>query len=120
MHGNAVWQSEPTGPDSVGQGPGNGTLQRTVKPLDEDSFERALSGWRALILKAQGQGGLQGVALDGQLQLWLLRAATSRKLNRLLVPTPQGLMDQWRKHPTASFNCMTNGRSEPFRLACRN
>jgi DDE_Tnp_1-associated/Transposase DDE domain len=49
-----------------GQAPGYGTLQRTVKQLDVDSFERALSGWSEGVLKAQGQGALQGIALDGK------------------------------------------------------
>jgi DDE_Tnp_1-associated/Transposase DDE domain len=49
-----------------GTAPGYGTLQRTVKQLDVDSFERALSGWSEQVLKGQGQPGLQGVALDGK------------------------------------------------------
>lgn len=49
-----------------GTAPGYGTLQRTVKQLDVRSFERALSGWSELVVKALGQGGLQGIALDGK------------------------------------------------------
>ena len=37
-----------------------------MKQLAVSSFERALSGWRALVLKSQGQSGLQGIALAGK------------------------------------------------------
>jgi hypothetical protein len=49
-----------------GKAPGYGTLQRTVKDLDVTSFEQALSGWSEAVLSAQGQGRLQGIAIDGK------------------------------------------------------
>ncbi len=40
-----------------GRSPGYGTLQRTARGLDVESFESALSGWGQGVLKAQGRGG---------------------------------------------------------------
>jgi DDE_Tnp_1-associated/Transposase DDE domain len=49
-----------------GKSPGYGTLQRTVSQLDVESFEAALSRWARAVVKAEGKGGLQGLALDGK------------------------------------------------------
>jgi DDE_Tnp_1-associated/Transposase DDE domain len=50
-----------------GKAPSYGTLQRTARDLNVESFERVLQGWAEEVLAGQGQvGELQGVALDGK------------------------------------------------------
>jgi hypothetical protein len=50
-----------------GQAPSYGTLQRTARDLNVESFERVLQDWAEEVLKGQAPDGqLQGVALDGK------------------------------------------------------
>jgi hypothetical protein len=49
-----------------GKSPGYGTLQRTVSGLEVESFEGVLSEWAQEVLKEEGSGGLQGLAMDGK------------------------------------------------------
>jgi hypothetical protein len=50
-----------------GKAPRYGTLQRTARDLNVESFERVLQAWAEEVLAGQGQvGALQGVALDGK------------------------------------------------------
>ncbi len=50
-----------------GKAPSYGTIQRTARDLNVESFERVLQDWAEEVLKGLGQvGELQAVALDGK------------------------------------------------------